>query len=66
MEHEKTRHFGGKTENFANQTEQRKEQKHLKAYKKGDKQFAFGKKLNGEAIYHPVIEIWVVGQFENS
>jgi len=58
MEKKLSRSFGGKTENFTNQTEQRKEQKHLKAYLKGNDRFAFGKDLKGHAIYHPVIEVW--------
>jgi len=58
MEQKKTRHFGGKTENFENKQEQRKEQKHLQAYKKGNDRFAFGKDLKGQPIYFPVIEIW--------
>lgn len=50
-----TRHFLGKTEGFANKYEQRKEQKHLKAYLRGDSTYTFGKDSNGYPEVHPVM-----------
>lgn len=52
------RHFGGKTDGFSSKREQREEQAHLKAYKKGHNRYKFGTTIKGEPIYHPVIEIW--------
>lgn len=52
------RSFGGKTEGFKNKEEQRFEQKHLKAYLRGDKFFKFGYDKNGYPIFHKVNEIW--------
>lgn len=52
------RRFGGKTEGFLNKEEQRREEKHLKAYKKGHNRYISGYDLKGKPIYEPVIEIW--------
>lgn len=52
------RSFGGKTEGFKNKEEQRFEQKHLKAYLRGDKIFKHGYLPNGDPAFHTVKEIW--------
>lgn len=52
------RSFGGKTENFKSKEEQRFEQKHLKAYLRGDKTFKYGFDKNGDPIFYKVKEIW--------
>lgn len=54
-----SRSFGGKTDGFASKEEQRFEQAHLKAYKKGYETFSFGKDaITKHPIKFQVKEIW--------
>lgn len=58
----KTRAFGGKTDNFESKEERRFEQKHLKAYLKGNRLFRHGYIKNTigfkEPMFFKVLEIW--------
>ncbi len=51
-----TREFLGKIGGFESKQEQRREQKHLKAYLKGYNRFTFGRDKERNPIYHPVLE----------
>lgn len=66
---EKTRHFGGelkvqvrkdeKGQPFLiDQTLRNFENKHLRAYLKGDKEFSFGKNLDNRPLWFKVKENW--------
>jgi hypothetical protein len=55
---EKRRSFGGKLDGFIDKYEAHFEQKHLKAYLKGQKYFTYGLDRNRNPIYHEVKEIW--------
>lgn len=59
---EKNRSFGGKTEGFKDKAEQAFEQKHLKAYLKGNERFRHGYMTdslgNRFPKYHEVKEVW--------
>lgn len=53
------RAFGGKLNDFKDKYEKLFEQKHLKAYLRGWKQFSYGKDKHGYSIYHKVKELWI-------
>ena len=49
----KTRHFGGKLDNFTSKEERTHEQKHLKAYLRGNKRFQNGYHTNSAGLREP-------------
>lgn len=53
-QHTPFRTFGGKLDNFISIQERRFEQKHLKAYLRGDKYFSYGTKINENGIKIPM------------
>lgn len=55
---ERTRSFGGKTENFKDNVERNFEKAHLKAYLAGKTQFNQGFDSMGQPITHLVKVIW--------
>jgi len=57
-EPEKKKSFGGKLVDFKDAEERAFEQKHFKAYLRGDTKFAHGRDDSGRPIYHPVKIIW--------
>lgn len=57
----KFRHFGGKTEGFKDRSEQVFEQRHLRAYIKGWKQFDYGFQdtpQGRQRMSFKVMEVW--------
>lgn len=57
----KTRHFGGKLTDFNDKQERAFENKHLKAYLRGDKLFQYGYrdgKMGREPAVFAVKEVW--------
>lgn len=52
------RSFGGKIDNFKDKTEKAFQQRHLKAYLKGNKLFRMGFDNNKKPNWYKVIEVW--------
>lgn len=50
--HKQGRRFLGKTEGFIDKQEQKFENRHLKAYKRGEEYFIYGRDVERNPVYH--------------